>query len=68
MENNFKNEMEKLCDMQINFWNDFRNALEAMNNSAYEEICTMWHKHFKENNEEIQQLVKVKMAIDKIEE
>ena len=67
MENNFKNEMEKLCDMQIDFWNEFRNALAVMDNSTEEEICIMWHKHFKENNEAVQQLIKVKMAIAKIE-
>ena len=67
MENNFKNEMQKLCDMQINFWNDFRNALTVMNDSTEKEICEMWHKYFKKNNEVVQQLIKVKMAIDKIE-
>lgn len=67
MKNIFKNEMEKLCDMQVDFWNDFRNALAVMNDFTEKEICEMWHKYFKENNEAIQQLVKVKMAIDKIE-
>lgn len=67
MENNLKNEMEKLCDMQINFWKEFRNDLATIDNSTEEEICTMWHKYFKENKETLQQLIKVKMAIDKIE-
>ena len=67
MKNNFKNEMEKLCDRQIMFWTMFKNALAIMDNVTEKEICEMWHKHFKENKETLQQLIKVKMAIDEIE-
>ena len=68
MENNFKNEMQKLCDMQIEMWNDIRNDLETMDNSTDEEICAMFHKHLREEHHEaVLQLVRVKIAIDKIE-
>ena len=67
MENDFKNDVEKLCDIQIDFWTDFRNALAVMNDSTAKEICELWHKNFKENNEAVQQLIKVKMSIDKME-
>lgn len=69
MENNFKNEMQKLCDMQIALWNDVRNDLEAMDNSTDEEICAMFHKHLREEHHEaVLQLVRVKMVMDKIED
>lgn len=69
MENNFKNEMQKLCDMQIALWNDMRNDLEAMDNSTDEEICAMFHKHLREEHHEaVLQLIRVKMAMDKIED
>lgn len=69
MENNFKNEMQKLCDMQIALWNDMRNDLEAMDNSTDEEICAMFHKHLREEHHEaVLQLVRVKMVMDKIED
>lgn len=69
MENNFKNEMKKLCDMQIEMWNDISNDLAAMDNSTEEEICAMFHKHLrKEHHEAVLQLVRVKIAMDKIEE
>ena len=67
MENNLKNEMENLCNTQIEFWNEFRNALVAMDDYTDKEICEVWHKYFRENNEMVQKLIKVKMAIDKIE-
>ena len=69
MENNFKNEMRKLCDMQIALWNDMRNDLEAMDNSTDEEICAMFHEHLREEHHEaVLQLVRVKMVMDKIED
>ena len=68
MENNFRNEMQKLCDMQIEMWNDISNDLAAMDNSTEEEICAMFHKHLRETHHEaVLQLVKVKIAMDKIE-
>lgn len=68
MENNFKNEMQKLCDMQIAMWNDIRNDLEAIDNPTDEELCAMFHKHLREEHHEaVLQLVRVKIAIDKIE-
>ena len=69
MENNFKNEMQKLCDMQIEMWNDISNDLAVMDNSTEEEICAMFHKHLREEHHEaVLQLVRVKIAMDKIEE
>lgn len=70
MEKNFKDEMGKLCDTQIRFWNELKDALSAIDNFTdftEKEICETWHKHFKENNEVLQQLIKVKMTIDEIE-
>lgn len=70
MENSLKDEMRKLCDTQIGFWNELKDALSAIDNftdSTEKELCEMWHKHFKENNEVLRQLIKVKMTIDKIE-
>lgn len=68
MENNFKNEVQKLCDMQIALWNDMKNDLEAMDNSTDEEISTVLLKHLRETHHEaVLQLVRVKIAIDKIE-
>lgn len=68
MENNFKNEMQKLCDMQIEMWNDVRNDLEAMDNPTDEEISTIFHKHLRETHHEaVLQLVRVKIALDKID-
>lgn len=68
MEDNFRNEMQKLCDMQIEMWNDISNDLAAMDNSTEEEICAMFHKHLRETHHEaVLQLVKVKIAMDKIE-
>ena len=69
MENNFKNEMQKLCDMQIEMWNDISNDLAVMDNSTEEEICAMFHKHLREEHHEaVLQLVRVKLEIDRIEE
>lgn len=69
MENNFKNEIKKLCDMQIEMWNDISSDLTVMDNSTEEEICAMFHKHLREKHHEaVLQLVKVKIAIDEIEE
>jgi hypothetical protein len=69
MENNFKNEMQKLCDMQIALWNDMRNDLTVMDNSTDEEICAIFRKHLRETHHDaVLQLVKVKIEIDKIEE
>ena len=68
MENNLQNEMNKLCDMQIELWNDLKNALEATNNATEEEICVMFSKHLRETHHEaVLQLVKVKIAIDKVD-
>lgn len=68
MENNFKNEMKKLCDMQIEMWNDISNDLAVMDNSTEEEICAMFHKHLREEHHEaVLQLVRVKIAMDKID-
>ena len=68
MENNFKNEMEKLCDMQTELWNDIRNDLSAMNSPTDEEICAMFRKHLRETHREaVLQLVRVKISMDKIE-
>ena len=68
MENNFNNEVQKLCDRQIALWNDMRNNLETMSNSTDEEICAMFHKCLRETHHDaVLQLVKVKIAIDKIE-
>lgn len=68
MENNLKNELQKLCDMQIALWNDMKNDLETMDNSTDEEVCAKFHKHLREEHHEaVLQLVKVKIAIDKIE-
>lgn len=67
MENNFKNEMQKLCDMQIALWNDMKNDLEVMNNFTDEEICVIFHKHFREHYKAVSQLVKVKTIINEIE-
>ena len=68
MENNFKNEMKKLCDMQIELWNDIGNDLETMNNPTNEEIVTIFHKHLRETHHDaVLQLVKVKIEVDKIE-
>ena len=50
MENNFKNEMNKLCDMQIELWNGIRNDLEAMNNHTDEEVIEIFHKHLRETH------------------
>lgn len=70
MENNFKEEMRRLCDTQIRFWNELKDDLSAIDNftdSTEKEICETWHKHFKENKEALQQLIKAKITIDEIE-
>ena len=68
MENNLKNEMKKLCDMQVELWNDLRNTLEATDNSTEEEICAMFRKCLRETHHEaVLQLVRVKIAIDKVD-
>lgn len=68
MDNNFKTEMKKLCDMQIELWSDMRNDLETMNNHTDEEIVAMFHKHLRETHHNaVLQLVKVKIEVDKIE-
>ena len=68
MEDNFKNEIQKLCDMQIELWNDVRNDLEARDNSTDEEISAIFRKHLRETHHEaVLQLVRVKIAIDEID-
>lgn len=67
MEGDFKNEVQKLCDMQIALWNDMKNELETMENSTYKEICEIFYKHLREvHHDAVLQLVKVKVAIDNI--
>ena len=69
MENNFKNEMQKLCDMQIEMWNDIKNDLAVADNFTDEEVCAIFHKHLMEiHHEAVLQLVKVKISMDEIEE
>lgn len=68
MENCFKDEMKKLCDMQIALWNDIENDLESMDNPTDEEIIAIFRKHLrKTHHDAVLQLVKVKIATDKIE-
>ena len=68
MENNFKNEMKKLCDMQIELWNGIRNDLEAMNNHTDEEVIEIFYKHLRETHHDaVLQLIKVKIEVNKIE-
>lgn len=68
MENNFKDEIKKLCNMQIEMWNDINNDLEVMDNSTEEEICAMFHKHLREKHHKaVLQLVSVKLEMDKID-
>lgn len=67
MENNFKNEMKKLCDMQVKLWNDMGNDLEATDNLTDEEIVAIFHKHLRETHHDaVLQLVKVKSEVDKL--
>lgn len=50
MKNNFKEEMRRLCDTQVRFWNELKDDLSAIDNftdSTEKEICETWHKHFK---------------------
>ena len=69
MENNFKDEMKKLCDMQIALWNDMENDLAVMDNPTDEEIIAIFREHLRETHHDaVLQLVKVKIAIDKIED
>ena len=63
-----KEEMKKLCCIQIDFWDKLKDVLEATHDCTDEEVCQLWHKHFKENREAVQQLIKIKVMIDKIEE
>lgn len=68
MENNFKNEMKKLCDMQIELWNGIRNDLEVINNHTDEEFIEIFHKHLRETHHDaVLQLIKVKIEVNKIE-
>lgn len=69
MENNFKNEVQKLCDMQIELWNDVKNDLKSMDNSTDKEIVTMFQKYLKgKHHEAVLQLIRVNLSINKIEE
>lgn len=65
--NNLKIELETLCNMQTDFWENFKRAVMMGDNSTEEETYKIWKKYFVENNEPIKQLVKVKAMIDKIE-
>ena len=68
MENNFKFETQKLCDMQMELWKDVKNDLMAMDNPADEEIRAIFHKHLRETHHDaILQLIEVKLKIDEIE-
>ena len=69
MENNFKDEMKKLCDMQIDLWNGLSNILTTMDNPTDEEICAIFHRHLQESHHEaVLQLIRVKLEMEKIEE
>ena len=69
MEDNFKNKMQELCDVQIKLWTDVKNDLAVMDNYTDKEICAMFHKHLREiHHEAVMQLVRVKIAMDEIEE
>lgn len=68
MENNFKNEMKKLCDMQVKLWSDMGNDLEVTDNLTDEEVVAIFHKHLRETHHDaVLQLVKVKSEVDRIE-
>ena len=68
MENNLYVEVKKLCDMQIALWNAMRSDLVLMDKSTEEEICAMVRKYLRETHHEaVLQLVKVKIAMDKID-
>ena len=68
MENNLQNEMRNLCDMQLELWSDLKDALAATDNATEEEICAMFRKHLRETHHEaVLQLVRVKIAIDKVD-
>ncbi len=69
MKNNIKNEMQKLCNMQIDMWNDIKNDLTVANNFTDKEICDIFHKHLRETHHKaVLQLVEVKLLMDEIEE
>ena len=63
-----KQEMNKLCDMQIEHWNCLKGALEVFEDYDEKEICTMYQKYFRNNTEGLEQLIKVHKMIRKIEE
>jgi hypothetical protein len=68
MENNFKNELEKLCNMQIALWNGIRNDLAAMDNPTDKDVSAVFHTNFcVTHHKAISQLIQVKMMIDKID-
>jgi hypothetical protein len=63
-----KTEMNELCDLQVEFWKVMKKTLADTKECSDEELCAMWHKHFKDNIDAVKQLCKVKTIIDKTEE
>ena len=68
MENNFNLDMQKLCDMQMELWEDMKRDLMTMKNPTDEGVITVFRKHLRETHHDaVLQLIKVKSAIDKAE-
>ena len=68
MENNFKNEMMLLTNMQIDLWNAIKNDLMATDNPTDKEVNAIFHKHLREDHHDVVlQLIMAKTKLDEVE-
>lgn len=57
---NIQKEIEKLCDLQAEFWSGLKNTFAETDEFSTGEINLLWHQYFEENDSAIEQFIKTK--------